>query len=175
MGKLSENKYLFINVVLIVIIALLSYALITTPEKYERPDSLVAYRDEINAAMASETETVYTDGGVEIKEFQHLGKTNIFRAIIKKKIPPPPPPPPPPRPPDIDTVIKPWKILLMLDGEVTMQDTKIKKIFDPMKVGHVEIVKYRGKAVEIELIELDEDLFRATFGFGEQRTTKKMF
>lgn len=178
MLKFLGKKELLINSALLLIILILCFEILVTPGKYKKPPSLIEHKKEIEKGMQSETsykqvesanESIYT------KDFPNIGAANIFRTIIEKPPTPTPTPPPPPLPPSLKDALQDWKILMVLENTVWIENPSRGLKYE-LEVGRkFSITTYSGQAIEITVLSVDTDKFSATFGFDKQVEIKRMF
>jgi hypothetical protein len=164
---MTRQEFL-LNLALLTIIGALAYVMVS-----QGPDEVTDVPVVASATpVPPKTETEYLQAGkVKYPEF---GNKNIYVAILPT-IPPPPPPPPSPAPtPDIHTALKPWRLMGILDNEVSIEDKS--KANDPenqfftMKKGDsrpVDTGKTGLKNVRISALDAESDNPSVTFEMDE--------
>ena len=162
------RQELLLNLVLLTIIGALAYVMVT-----EEPDEEISVPVTASAtAVPPKTETEYRQAGEG--KYPEFGNKNIYVAILPTIPPPPPSPSPPPPTPDIHTSLKPWRLMGILDDEVSIEDKS--KANDPenqffnMKKGEsrpVDTGKTGPKNVRIKALDPESDNPSVTFEMDE--------
>lgn len=170
----EARKIMIVNAVLFLIIVGTAVFILTRERRLPGKPPVAEAREEVTRLVASAT----GDGNAASREFQSLGKVNIFETIIPIPPPTPTPVPPPPEPPNINEVTEYWKLLYVMSNIASFQHIKTNQEIT-LKIGESHAEAYRGKQITVYLESVDKRAFSATVMINElnkeQRRTFKMF
>jgi hypothetical protein len=171
-----NRRELIINLLLLVAIAAIAYAIIAGNE--EEPDlgtSLV-----VRGPKPGDLETTFNPD-VARKKYPMLGQTALFQPIITPTPTPPPPTPTPTKTPDIKAALGQWRLSSAGDGEALIENRAEKNPeyqFFSLRVGQsrsVEVEKGVMKNATLKRLNENADNPSATFileGTSEEYTLK---
>jgi hypothetical protein len=150
-----NRREIAINLALLAVIVVVAYGVLTGSRDIE---SLPAPKP-VSLRATPKAETDFNPKDVSTL-YPNLGSTKLFQAIMTPTPTPTPTPPPPEKTPDIENVLKAWRLMAAGDGEATVEDRSAKegdenRVFI-LKVGESRPVTEGGKTLNATLKGLDE-------------------
>lgn len=181
-GRMSfEQKILALNAALFVVIAGLSYLLITTEREVPSEPPFERIIEDIRRESI---EDVTTEGSGNEGSFANFGVKPALEVLIPRPTPSPTPRPTPVPDPKLADAIRDWQVKGVMAPWVMMGDKKKKDDEWTMDVDNeihesTKVIRFEGKEMEIRLEAINEMDLTATFSYtgreGKQTVTKSVF
>jgi hypothetical protein len=160
-----KKRLVYLKVILALLIVSLAYGIVNI--KYEEPE---AYKDIFlnNEVLINEAKHVPE------REYNHLGKTPIFDAIIKKPTPTPTATPPPPVPYRIEDITRNWVLSGFAEDQAFFINRGTKKEWG-IKSGCDFELMFRKKKCSIRVEKINSDDFTVLLEYNGQHRLMEMF
>jgi hypothetical protein len=164
---MTANRIMILNCVLFAVIVGISVFVLRQENELPGPPPV----EELKAAVQERLATDQLETTQEVASLENLGNVNLFDTIIPPPTPAPTPSPSPVRPPDIEEVIKDWKLSAVLTNLALFQNRRTKQDWT-MKIGEARKERFRNKDLELILESVDKKTWSAVIKMTDEGITQ---
>ncbi len=166
-----QRRDIVINAVLVGIIVLLCYLIAVSTYEKPRASTGEVPKEGENTARVDETETQYV---APQDKYARFGQREVFRTIISRPTPMPTRTPRPRPTPSLERATHYWRLISAFGNEAIIEDTKLKKQYT-LRLNESLTITYQNNALEITLIEVNENDYCVTVSYKDQKKRLCMF